>query len=649
MAIVANDPKNKNIRVINTMNGVIHVDNTVDPNADQNPQEERSNNRYVKILTDIFRSAAEYASKQINYPAAPDGMIMGLPVHMTSSEDPFLYNIFIQSFPIMTIKAFKIKRSDNSTDFDKERYEKIPGGGYKFAIMNEGGTGININNEFGPCVMETQFENIVNNDMFKVIGEMNQMTQSNAMIGSVIANGYQTGSKLVNESAKEMLDNAKNALANQLNSNNATVNGAKNDIISAAGNVMNMISDALTRGSRIDIPDIWKSSSGGVTANVKIRLRCRCAGAYDNQIAAEEDFRNQILIPLQILLLLSCPLRMSDGRSNGGGITYENPPYLEISIDKIFESKCCAIRSMSVTFDYMRESYCTVRPMAADVSLTIQDMYKVVVMDKDSLESFDKPPETDMIPSSKRILGNLNDPSRKAILPGLEYSLLQGHGDKVYGEFGYNTNFNNGSVDTFDKNLGSSNTGVLSDLSGQNDILRNTEPGIDEDWYNLYLVMDAEEWENILKCSNEYNNIFENAWYEFNSAGGFDFGVYDPSQPSDITIRANGNVELLANNETINASIIDEETIKQRYGNFDLNSKMKIDNYTEIVAIPIQMVPYFNGLRSEIRDYVPKIDYDSETFTDYVSLERDNIQIHNNDDVEKLDKMFDITYYKYRN
>lgn len=590
-----------------------------------------------KRLVDEFISiiSGKKDIKEFIYPAAPAGCIMGLPVHMTSSEDPFLYNIFKQSFPIMKVKAFKIKRSDNSTDFDKERYEKIPGGGYEFAIMNEGGAGINISNEFGPCLIENQLENMVNNDVFKVIGEMNQMSQSNSMIGSVIANGYQQGSQLVNESANSMLESAKAALQTHIDSNNNNINNLKDETVNAVGNVMKMFTDVLTKGCRIDIPDIWKSSSGGVTANVKIRLRCRYAGSYNHPSEAEEDFKNQILIPLQILLLLACPIRLSDGDTNGGGVTYENPPYLEVSIDKIFESKCCAIKNMSVSFDYLKESYCTGRPMAVDVSLTIQDMYKVVVMDKDSLDSFGKPPETDMIPSTRRILGNLADSARNDIIADIDTSLLQVNINKVYHDNDIYTQMN-----MFNKKLGSSDTGTINDLSGQNDIPTITENNIDEDWYNLYLAMDIEEWENILNSSNKYNNNFENAWYEFNSAGGFDFGTYDLSNGINIVTIETGN-------NTINSETLTEEQLNQRYGNFDLNSKIKIDDYNKIVAIPIEMVPYFNGLRSEIRDYVPKVDYDRNTFGESVSLNRDNIQIDSNDDVEKLDKMFDIKYYRY--
>ena len=59
---------------------------------------------------------------------------------------------------------------------------------------------------------------------------------------------------------------------------------------------------------------------------------------------------------------------------------------------------------------------------------------------------------------------------------------------------------------------------------------------------------------------------------------------------------------------------------------------------------------YFNGVRSEIRNYVPKIiisESSSSVFTDPVSLIRDNIQVESDDDVKKLDKIYNVKYSKY--
>ena len=136
------------------------------------------NDKFGNLLSDFKSGISRLNTEQVEYPAAPgNGCIMGLPFHMASaSADPMLHNIFIHSFPIMKVKAFRIKRSDNSTDYVKERYENIPGGGYEFAIMNEGGTGININNDFGPCILEGQFNEVVNNSAFAMLGEMTQMS-----------------------------------------------------------------------------------------------------------------------------------------------------------------------------------------------------------------------------------------------------------------------------------------------------------------------------------------------------------------------------------------------------------------------------------------------------------------------------------------
>lgn len=585
----------------------------------------------------------------IKYPAAPgNGIIMGLPFHMTSaSSDPMLHNIFINSFPIMRVKPFKIKRSDNSTDFEKESDGDIPGGEYKFAIMNEGGAGFSINNEFGPCVLENQFNEVVNNSAFSFLGEMNQMAQSNSIMGPTIAGAYRQATGAAGGALEKILANARESLSGLGNSG---IQGGAKDLGNAGINVVDMFGKALINGSRIDIPNIWKGSSGGHTASIKIRLRSRFAGSYDGS-DADEDFRNQILEPLKILLLLSCPRRMTSGDVNGGGATYQNPPYLEVTIDKVFESKLCAIKNMSVQFDYMRESYYSNKPLAADVTLQLEDMYQVIVCDDNKLYTETKPPDSDNIPSGERIIGNLNDKDHNNEINGLKDSLIQGNINKKFGdsynpdlarmaEYGYEGNAFNPDASHMAEYgysssgnvLGSSSNSIIKDLSGLNDIRRASEATIDQSWFKCNYSFNYDNWQILLNQSAQTDKIFENAWFKYNSGGGFDFGAY-------ATVNLTDDVQLNLGG-----------VLNQSYGNFNLGAKMNI-NVGDIITIPVDISSsYFNGVRSEIRDYVPKIiinESSSSVFTDPVSLIRDNIQVESDDDVKKLDKIYNVKYSKY--
>ena len=179
--------------------------------------------------------------------------------------------------------------------------------------------------------------------------------------------------------------------------------------------------------------------------------------------------------------------------------------------------------------------------------------------------------------------------------------------------------------------LGSSSNSIIKDISGLNDLKKASEATIDQSWFKCNYSFNYDNWQILLNQSAETNKIFENAWFKYNSGGGFDFGAYS-------TINVTDDIQLNIGG-----------VLNQSYGNFNLGAKMNI-NIDDIINIPIDISnSYFNGIRSEIRDYVPKINSDSDVFNDPVSLMRDNVQVNSDDDVEKLDKIFGVSYYRYRN
>jgi len=120
-------------------------------------------------------------------------------------------------------------------------------------------------------------------------------------------------------------------------------------------------------GARIDMPDVWTSSSTGVQYQVTIELRTMCPDPLDIQ------YHKDILIPLYILYTLALP-------QDTGKVTYKTPPYIYCNLDKFFKIKLGAITNMSVNL-HLEEVNFRRAPRHVTVSLTIRDLYSVMKQD----------------------------------------------------------------------------------------------------------------------------------------------------------------------------------------------------------------------------------------------------------------------------
>ena len=139
----------------------------------------------------------------------------------------------------------------------------------------------------------------------------------------------------------------------------------------------------ILHGNKIDIPDVWKSSSGQNQQTFNICLHC----LYPS---IDEEYHKQIVLPLLILYRLALPKATSsdDQQDEEYGnpqvkendiLTYENPAYIEASVDGMWQTKLGAITNMQVTMDFKHQSFANDRPYMVNVTLTITDLYNVIV------------------------------------------------------------------------------------------------------------------------------------------------------------------------------------------------------------------------------------------------------------------------------
>lgn len=297
--------------------------------------------------------------------------IFGLPpCGIENLKDPILLGAFYNSFPILTIRPIKAVRPENSQGVTTTQYLAEP---YKFAIKTDGSAGYNITNEYGPSMIEEAFTNMVQLDS---ISQLIQFIKTNRSIGKTaddISNKIQEnfGDKL--KTTRDELDvivsNAQRA---------ASSNELVQDVAKAVSSFGSAALNGIFRGHKIDIPNIWKGSSSIVSQQATIVLHC-----FD--VNVDSEFQSKVILPLQILLKMASPYATVNKSSSDGGdaneiITYENPPYVEASVDGLFRTKLGAITDMTVTTNFMDQALCKGgRPTIITVNLTISDLYNAII------------------------------------------------------------------------------------------------------------------------------------------------------------------------------------------------------------------------------------------------------------------------------
>ena len=297
-----------------------------------------------------------------------------------------------------------MKRSNKNTEnYDKNITKLIPKP-YVFAIQNTGNITYSLSNSYG----ESGVEGIFKEAELNIMSEMIQTAKTSRFLNSVSSN---------------LLGSVKNTLGEKFGSKvplnladvGGAIGGANQPISDAAqsagglaanaGSLFNRMWDATVKGQKIDIPNIWKSSSAPISQNVTIVLH----SAFPNN---NEDYLNRIIYPLEILLALSAPYSQNKKEEDNDILTFENPPYLEAEIDGVFKSKLCAIQSCQIEFPLSRMDMINGgRPYLVNVQLTIIDLYNTIVWNDDGGL---------YAPNAKDIINNLKDHKNHELQPKID-------------------------------------------------------------------------------------------------------------------------------------------------------------------------------------------------------------------------------------
>ena len=303
-------------------------------------------------------------------------IIWGLPPILFSSDragTPDIVNeqLLRHSFPILTIGEVELNMPTD-TGKTKKPSINIKGQPYKFAVKNEGGTTYTISNEYGPSNVEEYFQKIEG----QLSNEVFQLARSNRLLNGMF--------KPVYDKLKPTVDKATGALKQDIlgivnNATDATKNTSLSGVPAGIFSIVEAGAKALFMGGKIDIPNVWKGSSGPISYNGTIILHCM---SPDD----DKEYKHYITDPLRILYRLASPHIMNENGSEGDNnqnndiLTYENPPYITATVDGIFRTHIGAITNFSVNIDHKYQSFSKGgRPWLVTVQLTITDLYNVIV------------------------------------------------------------------------------------------------------------------------------------------------------------------------------------------------------------------------------------------------------------------------------
>lgn len=446
------------------------------------------------VKAPIDRNQPNASSSAETFPGQGSNLkdtIFGLPpCGIENLNDPILMTAFQNSFPILTIKPIKIFRPKNVNG--PTQTEPL-GEAYKFAIKTDGGTSYGISNEYGSSMIEESFTNMV---QFDSIAQLYQFAKTNRNLREMAGT--------IPQSIRDKLNITKDELNNL--SNNARAAASGNTFATKVIDVMHDFGSAalngMFMGQKIDIPNIWKGSSSNITQQVTIVLHC-----FD--VNVDHEYERKIILPLQILLRLAAPYSTKGDGNNGSDeiITYENPPYIEASVDGLFRTKIGGISDFNVAINFMDQALCKGgRPLIITVSLTITDLYNAIIWTDEEhpyapnglgitnfLKDHDTDPAVNQIDEKARFMfmpdgGALEDAS--SIAPWKAAPIGSGRANAFENGDSFNRPSN-------DPNWGSGALGGTNDINFKQDLNINTSNvSIPPDTYNTwrnnsYLNTDA--------------------------------------------------------------------------------------------------------------------------------------------------------------
>lgn len=282
--------------------------------------------------------------------------IMGLPpIGMETDGDYFDSKEFLEaSFPVLHITAEYYEWDDVGKPLNVNKLSPT----YKFAIIPDSQINYAHTNQYGASGIESDLAQLLR---FQTAGEVRQlMKTSSGVLKTNLGKG------------QEYLDTLLSRLSSVL------VEAASRTYFSDQTTAMSSLGMDVTRsiveGARIDLPDIWQDSR--TTQNWTFTIDLRTMATNPNS----ELYKHDIIQPLEILLKLSLPV-------GGYNISYLEPPYISAKLGNFLDVKMGGISNIMWTAP-LNEFNLNETPRHIEVSLTIQDLYNVIVQSGSENEDF---------------------------------------------------------------------------------------------------------------------------------------------------------------------------------------------------------------------------------------------------------------------
>lgn len=294
------------------------------------------------------------SAKDIRFPFVD--RIMGLPpIGLETDAEYFETKEFLEaSFPILRITANFYEWDDVGKPLNVQKISPE----YKFAVMPDSQINYAHTNQYAASNIENDMASLMR---FNTAGEIRQLMRTT---GGVLKANLSKG--------QDYLDTLMSRLSTVLSE------AAKQSLSEEPAIVMTSLGTDVARGivagARIDLPDIWQNSS--TTQNWTFTIDLRTMATDPNS----ELYRRDIIEPLEILLKLSLPV-------GGYNISYLEPPYISARLGNFLDVKMGGISNIVWTAP-LNEFNLNETPRHIEVSITIQDLYSVIVQSGSANEDF---------------------------------------------------------------------------------------------------------------------------------------------------------------------------------------------------------------------------------------------------------------------
>lgn len=228
---------------------------------------------------------------------------------------------------------------------------------YKFAIEAKNDYTISHSNTYNSNSVESTLNRM--DGISNLVNEINGMSQTSG--GAINMQALSGMGQQMASQGMQTIDQMLESLT--AGSSGLELGSHKNAFLNFVRDVSKIGTQVLT-GARIDMADVWTSSTTAVRYNFEINLRTL------NPDPLSIQYCKDILLPLYILYSLALPTDVAR-------IGYKTPPYIYCNVDKFLKIKIGGIENLQVTIPSSEVNFRRA-PRHVKVNLTIRDLYSVM-------------------------------------------------------------------------------------------------------------------------------------------------------------------------------------------------------------------------------------------------------------------------------